>query len=286
MKVFISWSGPRSKAMAEALRNLLPSIVQVCTFWISSHDIDAGDRWGSTLARELEQTRFGILCLTSENLAAPWLLFEAGALSKVVDGTNVCPLLLDVRQADIKGPLAQFQSVEADKEGVRKLVKAINHALGDQALDENIIDKVFNALWPDFETSIQAIPENTQEAMSLRRTPDDLLDEVLRTIREQSRMLSDLMEFQSRQLYIEPNPERPIYFQHVRAESSKKPSDVSIGDVTLINSLLIDEPLRFAEIKKKTGFSERRLANIIGYMDRNNLIIKDDVDRRYRRRIS
>jgi hypothetical protein len=177
-------------------------------FWISSSDIDPGERWGLTLAKELEETKFGILCITPENLTAPWLLFEAGALSKVVDGTNVCPLLLGInKQTDITGPLAQFQSINVDKDGIWNLVKAINHALGDQALDEDTIGKVFNALWSDFETSIKAIPENVREAESLKRTSEDLLEEILRTVREQSRVLLEISEAQPR-ISLESMPER------------------------------------------------------------------------------
>jgi hypothetical protein len=144
------------------------------------------------LANELQQTRFGILCLTPENLTAPWLLFEAGALSKAVDESNVCPLLLELQPTDITGPLAQFQAIKADKEGVWSLVKAINTSLGDLARDEIIINKVFEVLWSDFETSIKAIPENAQEIDNRRRLPEDLLEEVLSLVREQSRMLSSI----------------------------------------------------------------------------------------------
>ena len=79
MKIFISWSGPRSKAMAEALKEWLPNVIQAVDPWVSSSDIDAGMRWTPALAEQLQQTQLGILCLTAENLNAPWLLFEAGA---------------------------------------------------------------------------------------------------------------------------------------------------------------------------------------------------------------
>ena len=120
MKIFISWSGPRSKAMAEALKDWLPNVIQSIDPWVSSSDIDAGMRWTPALAEELQQTQLGIICLTIENLSAPWLLFEAGALSKIIDKTRVCPYLMGLEPTEVTGPLAQFQAVKAEKDGTKK----------------------------------------------------------------------------------------------------------------------------------------------------------------------
>jgi hypothetical protein len=93
MKVFISWSGPRSKAAAQALHQWLPDVIQSIEPWMSAEDIDAGARWGNEVTNELAQTRCGIICLTQDNLTAPWILFEAGALSKTIEKTYVIPYL-------------------------------------------------------------------------------------------------------------------------------------------------------------------------------------------------
>ncbi len=237
------------------------------------------------MAKELEQTQFGILCLTPENLTAPWLLFEAGALSKVVAETNVCPLLLGInKQTDITGPLAQFQSVKADKEGIWNLVKAVNHALGNQALDEKNIEKVFNALWSDFESSIKAISEIPQEPVSLKRTQEDLLEEVLKTIREQSRLFSDFLETQSRLFLPLEFKERQIYINEPVLPIPKivKHSGIKFDDVQYVKDMLTKNgPLSFAELKSSSGFSEHRFADVVGYMVRKGLILKGE-DKRYK----
>ena len=48
-------------------------------------------------ATELENSTFGILCVTKDNINAPWLSFEAGALSKTMDKSFVSPFCLILR---------------------------------------------------------------------------------------------------------------------------------------------------------------------------------------------
>ncbi|SRR6266446_587386 len=115
MKCFISWSGERSKAVAEAVRYWLPKVIQAIEPWMSSDDIEKGTRWRSGLASELEQSRIGIICLTQENLESTWLHFEAGALSRQQQSTYVCAFLLGLEPTDVREPLAQFQATKLRK---------------------------------------------------------------------------------------------------------------------------------------------------------------------------
>ena len=93
MKVFISWSGDISKAVATALRNWLPNVIQSVTPWMSEQDIPKGTRWTHQLNQQLEQVKTGIICLTPDNQRSPWILFETGALAKTLADTYVCPYL-------------------------------------------------------------------------------------------------------------------------------------------------------------------------------------------------
>src|SRR5687768_11335972 len=96
MKVFLSWSGDTSRQIAEALRDWLPNVLQAVDPWMSKADIEPGTRWGVELAARLEEIRFGVLCLTPQNLTSAWMLFEAGALSKSLTQTFLCPYLYDL----------------------------------------------------------------------------------------------------------------------------------------------------------------------------------------------
>jgi len=98
MKVFLSWSGDLSHKVALTLRDWLPSVIQSIEPYVSSEDIDKGARWSTDIASELADSSYGILCVTKENLHAPWLTFEAGALSKTMDKSYVshcCPTYLN-----------------------------------------------------------------------------------------------------------------------------------------------------------------------------------------------
>jgi hypothetical protein len=157
MKIFLSWSGESSKAIASILHDWLTLIFPDATFWISTRDIQAGQRWGSELDRQLESTDFGIICIVPSNVAAPWLLFEAGALSKTVTASRVVPYCLGIPPEDVQGPLSRFQSVPADEGGTRKLVESIN-ALLENKRPEVILTKTFEKWWPDLKVGLEGIP--------------------------------------------------------------------------------------------------------------------------------
>lgn len=109
-KVFISWSGELSKRLGETVRQWLPSVLQFARPYFTPDDIEKGAVWSSHIVAELESSNFGILCITRENLEKPWILFEAGALSKTFDKARVCPVLFGVEATDVKGPYQFFKT--------------------------------------------------------------------------------------------------------------------------------------------------------------------------------
>jgi hypothetical protein len=50
MEIFISWSGNRSKAIAELLKRWIKQVLQGTQPWISTQDIESGSLWFSELA--------------------------------------------------------------------------------------------------------------------------------------------------------------------------------------------------------------------------------------------
>nr|WP_167752258.1 TIR domain-containing protein [Streptomyces sp. S501] len=196
MKVFLSWSGSRSKAVAEFLQTWLPDVIQAIDPWISSQNIPQGSRPLPSIADELASCNFGIVCVTPENRSAEWINFEAGALSKMLDDSVVVPLLLDIEKAQVTGPLSQFQmTISTDKEEVFKLVSDMNGKLGDMALAPDRLDRSFNQNWPSLmkELEIITLRQDPQKPSTQKeRSVNNVLEEVLLLARRQERRLADV----------------------------------------------------------------------------------------------
>jgi hypothetical protein len=194
MKVFISWSGDASRQIATKLYEWLPMVLQSVQPYMSSESIDKGTRWASSIASELEGTGVGIVVLTPDNLRAPWIYFEAGALAKVVGDAKLAPLLCGLKPSDIGTPLSQFQVTIFNKEDVLKLMKSINACAGDEALPDQRLEKMLGALWDDLEKDIspiiaQAISAHGGAPKRKEEDASDILEELLVLSRQQTQAL-------------------------------------------------------------------------------------------------
>ena len=179
-KVFISWSGDLSKRLAEALREWLPGVLQYVKPYFTPEDIEKGARWGSDITGELESSDIGIICLTKSNTNKPWILFEAGALSKSFEKSRVCTVLFDLDTTDLTGPLTIFQHTKFERAEFKKLVKSINAAATDSKLDDNVLDGVFDMWWPKLEEKINSIiADHKNDPPAAERSERDMLEEIL-----------------------------------------------------------------------------------------------------------
>lgn len=94
-RIFISWSGEISKEIAKALKICLEKEVFPNTdfsCFVSDVDIASGADWWNKIKRELKSCKMGVLCITKENLKAPWIYYEAGAM--VAQEIPTIPLLI------------------------------------------------------------------------------------------------------------------------------------------------------------------------------------------------
>ena len=196
MKVFLSWSGELSHKIAIELRDWLPYVIQSIQPYVSSEDIDKGTRWSIDIAKELEDSSFGILCVTPQNLEAPWINFEAGALSKAFNTSNVSPFLFGLKPSDLKkSPLLQFQSTLYDKKDFVKLILSINNALGNDKLDEVKLKTTFDVWWDNLKAkldvylveAVQTLPKS--EDQTVISSKSDAIEEILELTREQFKVL-------------------------------------------------------------------------------------------------
>lgn len=212
--VFISWSKPLSKKLAEAIKEWLPQALQDVNAYHSSSDIDKGKRWTPELANALQNCDIGLICLTKENLTEPWINFEAGALSKNVENGRVCTLLFDgLTDSDITGPLTAFQNTKFVREDFWKLFVTINKA-ADRKLDDSRVASLFEKWWPDLENEVNAIhaahvPTNSTTP---QRSDRDLLEELVKLTRQTASDVDSLRKSRKRRVVLNTNPtKRPTY---------------------------------------------------------------------------
>jgi len=230
MKVFISWSGERSRETADVLCTWIRQVIQSAETWISL-DIEKGVRWNDKVNKELEETKVGIICLNKENLSSEWILFEAGALSKTSDA-HVCTFLLNINPTDIKPPLGQFQHTLFSKEDIRRLMHTINNkiiAQKEKTLSEKDLDEIFDERWYKLEEKLNEIKSQDQIIKEPTRTDRELLEEILQTVRGQNK------EFNKYQFYSSlgesyPNPNKdyavfmPFPYDKYKDKTSSKDS--------------------------------------------------------------
>ena len=156
MNIFISWSGVASRHLAEKLSKWLKLLpIDNIETWVSGDAIDPGTRWNKELGQALDETDFGILILTKSNQLAPWVCYEAGALSKSFERSWVVPYLLDFTIADLEQPIKQFQALRSDKDGTWKLVKHLYEFDTNSSRTESDVRAAFETLWVILESNIK-----------------------------------------------------------------------------------------------------------------------------------
>jgi hypothetical protein len=177
MNLFISWSGDRSLAVAQALKDWLPMYNNSLATFLSKADVEKGSRWAMEVVEQLANTQFGIICLTTENLNAPWILFESGSLSRAFnqDG-RVFTFLLNVKHEDVKGPLAQFQHTLYEKEDFFKMLSEMSKIMTAEQRNEDQKRRTFDALWPQLDDKLNVACKLADTDSSQATTPPSIED--------------------------------------------------------------------------------------------------------------
>src|ERR1035438_3035299 len=170
MRIFISWSGKKSRAFAEALKPWLEQVLPGTDVWLSSEDIDKGTIWFSEIIGELKQCNCGVVCITRENHLAPWIHFEAGGMIAGLGKTKVATLMLDIGFGEIQQPLNQFNGSPPDHEGLYHLVKSFNKT-SDRPIKEYVLERTFEKFWPEFDATVQHLFPPAKEEAGAEPTP-------------------------------------------------------------------------------------------------------------------
>lgn len=172
------------------LREWLPDVLHHVEPFVSEEDIAKGQRGLEVIRGQLEGATAGIICLTPENADAPWILFEAGALSNSIGAKDLlCPLLIGMRKADVKSPLSQFQLTSPDRTDVFRLVSSINASF-DSTLRASDADlgRRFGRLWPELKSALhEQMKADSASDLPVQRTEQDVMLEILDIVREMRR---------------------------------------------------------------------------------------------------
>ena len=155
MHVFISWHSEKSLAYAERLKDLIENCIQSIKVFCSSLDIHSGDNWSKVLFEELSSTKYGIVCLTRDNIKEPWINFEAGAISNILNN-KMTAILIDLKPSDLSLPLSLFQATKLEKQSILNMILAINETLPNKIERSRVIDS-FELFYESFEKKIQSI---------------------------------------------------------------------------------------------------------------------------------
>jgi hypothetical protein len=182
--IFISWSKPRAKAAALALREWLPLVLHAAKPWMSEKDIDKGTIWLNELLGKLGGLKLGIVCLTPEGLSEPWVLFEVGVICRGLDpGTRIWTYLLgNLQKRNVPQPLGLFQHTVANEEDTFRLLGSVNRAMDEHAVSPEILKKQFDAWWPELKRKLDALP-GPKGAVRKPRSNEEMFGEIVEAVR-------------------------------------------------------------------------------------------------------
>jgi hypothetical protein len=165
-QIFICWSGERSKLLADIMQTWLKKVVPGLDVF-TSMQIKKGARWFDVVSQKLAGSNAGLVCLTPEGMHSSWIHFEAGNLAHAIfqagqeqDGQlirRIFTFLFQVSPGKLEGPLAAYQSTQANQADTERMLLDIMDALQISFPADNW-ENHFRKYWADFETKLGRIP--------------------------------------------------------------------------------------------------------------------------------
>jgi hypothetical protein len=165
MKIFISWSKDLGKEVAETLSDWLKKVIPNIDIFVSFANIDKGARWGTVIAKSLQESNMGIVVVTKESIQSPWLNYEAGALSKHFETSKLMTFLFDIDVLELsQSPLEAFNATlfsinedsEKRKKEVLKFFISIYKSLS-KSFDKNDAEWLFDSCYARLEESLLSL---------------------------------------------------------------------------------------------------------------------------------
>ncbi|MDX2167554.1 MAG: isochorismatase family protein [Deltaproteobacteria bacterium] len=151
MQVFLSWSGDRSRQISLRLYDILPGLVRVKP-WHSERDLGDDENWRGRLEQALDDSQFGIFCLTKDNQKKLWPGYEFGALRS----KGLCALLFDLDPKDLEGgPFARLDLIPCNEDGLLRLAGLLN-ARSKEPVHERTLQYAARGAWLELRQEIES----------------------------------------------------------------------------------------------------------------------------------
>ena len=203
MTVFICWAGSLSKKVAQRFYEYLELSPLHVEVRFSPEGIASGERWPGWLSQSLESAHCGWLFMTRENLENKWIHFEAGSLGKDVEKSRVCPILIDITNAELRPPLSHFQARQFNEDEIFKAIQDLNAQLGNDSVREDTLKRSFERDWEDISaTVVKAIKSDNSISSHQERSDREILEEVLAEVRRTSKWQEASLD-NSREMMVE-----------------------------------------------------------------------------------
>jgi hypothetical protein len=169
--IFISWSGEATRPLSQAFKLFFERVLAGhATVWTSSSDLVAGDRFNESIAGNLIKADVGVLLITRQNMRAPWILFESGALAHKEINRGAIPILVDLERSELESPLSQFQNIQgADLSGMKVILETLSTKTN---LSPDALEALLERFWPNLES---ALSDARDAAASSTATPNEAM---------------------------------------------------------------------------------------------------------------
>lgn len=163
MKIFFSWSGHLSKKVAKFFKPWLIEKIfpgENVEIFISEEDIEYGSEWYTRIKNELISCNLAVIFLTPDNMNAPWLNFEAGAIAIGEETRPLITFLIDVPINTIKSPLKNYQCFNLSLEATKKLISNIKSIGNFHGPAENHLDAILDKEFKNLVNGIEKIKQD------------------------------------------------------------------------------------------------------------------------------
>lgn len=213
LPVFVCWSGEAAKQIASSLVEWVHFVFgRECVDVFFSEHMEGGAQWATKLRGALQRADLGIIVLTHGNTTNPWILFEAGALSKVVADTQVVPLLFGPSPKDLRdNPLAHFQEINGlQHDAARRLADVIRPRMRVASPHPDDISRRAELGWkdrvaPTLQPTLQQHIATTTDSLSPSSQSDKALLDLSAKVEQTNQWMAQLLELPTRLKAWEPH---------------------------------------------------------------------------------